>query len=338
MIMNKKVLLLLLPFFWTITGLSQVQHISVKGKDFVLPDGTPIVFHGIDTSEPDKVVRDGHWNEEYFKTIKDWGANAVRFAVHPVGWHMHGKTNYLKLLDSGVAMAQKQGLYVIIDWHCIGNLYAEKFFLTGGGLYPTNLYDTTKVETLDFWRTMATHYRGNNTVAFFELFNEPALGGNLGQATWTQWKQLMEQLIAGIRNAGGTAIPLVAGFNYAYDLKPVALEPINAEGIGYVSHPYPMKARQPWINNWTRDWGFVAEKYPVMLTEIAFQGPEEPGGYNPIIGDETYGDAITTYCARRGISYMVWCFDPDWPPSLIKDWKFTPSRQGAYFKKAMLQK
>ena len=36
----------------------------------------------------------------------------------------------------------------------------------------------------------------------------------------------------------------------------------------------------------------------------------------------------------RFISYAVWCFDPDWPPSLIRDWSFTPTRQGAYFKKA----
>ncbi len=128
---------------------------------------------------------------------------------------------------------------------------------------------------------------------------------------------------------------MVAGFSFAYDLKPIAKEPINAEGIGYVSHPYPMKAYRPWEQNWSRDWGFVADRYPVILTEIAFLGPDEPGGYNPIIGDKSYGDAITSYCAKHGISYMVWCFDPDWPPAVIKDWKYTPTRQGAYFKKAL---
>jgi len=87
---------------------------------------------------------------------------------------------------------------------------------------------------------------------------------------------LMEELIKTIRANGGTAVPLVAGFDFGYDLKPVADAPLNAEGIGYVAHPYPMKAKQPWESNWTHDWGFVADKYPVILTEIGFLEPEAP--------------------------------------------------------------
>jgi hypothetical protein len=79
----------------------------------------------------------------------------------------------------------------------------------------------------------------------------------------------------------------------------------------------------------------VSEKYPLILTEIGFLPPDEPGGYNPIIGDEIYGDAITSYCAEHGISYTVWCFDPHWGPCLIKDWDFTPTRAGLYFQKAL---
>jgi endoglucanase len=36
-------------------------------------------------------------------------------------------------------------------------------------------------ETFNFWRTMAAHFKGNHTVAFFELFNEPTIyRGQLG--------------------------------------------------------------------------------------------------------------------------------------------------------------
>jgi hypothetical protein len=289
----------------------------------------------LDTSDPDKLQRNGQWNKRYFETAKSWGANIVRFPVHPAAWRIRGKKDYLKLLDQGVAWAKEQGMYVIIDWHSIGNLPGQKFFPVSSELYPPSAYATTKEETFDFWRAMARHYRRNNTVAFFELFNEPALGGNMGTCTWTEWKALLEELITTIQANKATAIPLVAGFNFGYDLTPVAKEPINAEGIGYVSHPYPMKAQQPWETNWTRDWGFVADKYPLFLTEFGFVGPDDKTGYNPIIGDETFGDAITSYCAKRGISYTVWCFDPHWGPTLIKDWNFTPTRQGAYFKKAM---
>jgi hypothetical protein len=233
------------------------------------------------------------------------------------------------------AIAKQQGLYVIIDWHSIGNLPHEQFFGLISELYPPTGYRTTKAETFDFWRTMARHYAKEPAVACFELYNEPALGGAMGTCTWGEWKTYLEELIAHIRANGGTAVPLVAGFKFGYDLTPVAKEPVQAPGIGYVAHPYPMKAKQPWEANWTRDWGFVAETYPLILTEIGYVGPDDPVGYNPIIGDETYGDALTSYCAKRGISYTAWCFDIHWSPTLLKDWNFTPTRQGTYFKKAM---
>jgi endoglucanase len=94
---------------------------------------------------------------------------------------------------------------------------------------------------------MAKHFRGNNTIAFFELFNEPTINPELklGTCIWPEWKTLLDRIIKEIRVSGDTAIPLVAGFNFGYDLTPVAKAPINAEGVGYVAHPYPMKAKHP---------------------------------------------------------------------------------------------
>ena len=56
-------------------------------------------------------------------------------------------------------------MYVIIDWHTIGNLKTE--------IFQDPMYNTTMRETYEFWRTIARHYNGNQTVAFYELFNEP---------------------------------------------------------------------------------------------------------------------------------------------------------------------
>jgi len=305
-----------------------LSQVSVKGNKFVTANGKEIVFRGLDASDPDKLAREGHWNKEYFQAIKSWGANMVRFPVHPAAWRRQGKENYIKLLDQGVQLATEQGLYVIIDWHSIGNLRTE--------MYQNDMYETTKKETLEFWRTMASHYKENTTVACFELFNEPTvMNGQLGTCTWPQWKELNEEMITIIRANGSKAVPLVAGFNWAYDLTPVEKDPINAPGIAYVSHPYPMKREKPWEAKWTADWGFVAKKYPVILTEIGFCGPDERGAHVPVISDESYGDAITKYAAENGISYTVWVFDPQWAPMLISDWKFTPTRQGRYFKSAL---
>jgi hypothetical protein len=285
---------------------------------------------GLDTSDPDKLENEGHWNKEYFQAMKSWGANVVRFPVHPAAWRKRGEKKYIELLDKGVKWAEELQMYVILDWHSIGNLRSE--------LYQSDMYETSKKETLQFWRKMSQQYKNNTTVAFFELFNEPTvMSGQAGTCTWAQWKEIMEEVITVIRANGSKAVPLVAGFNWAYDLTPVAKDPVNAEGIAYVSHPYPMKREKPWIKQWTADWGYVAEKYPVILTEIGFCGADEKGAHKPVIGDESYGEAITNYCKEKGISYTVWVFDPHWAPMLISDWNFTPTRQGRFFKEALLK-
>ena len=324
----KGILILTICFLSLFIGVAQNElvRISVSNNDFVKENGETLVFRGLNTSDPDKLENQGLWNKAYFQEIKNWGANIVRFPVHPTAWVKRGKENYLALLDHGIKWAGELGLYVIIDWHSIGNLQTE--------MYQSDMYDTTLKQTYDFWRTIAVRYGKNTTVAFYELFNEPTTYNNtLGTASWNEWKKINEQMITIIRANGGEGIPLVAGFNWAYELTPVLNNPINAKGIGYVSHPYPQKREKPWEDQWTKDWGFVKEKYPLMLTEIGFCGADDVGAHIPVISDESYGDAITTYADEKDISYVVWVFDAKWAPRLFEDWKtYKPSRQGKYFK------
>jgi len=307
---------------------SQLSRIQVQGNQFVDESGETIVFRGLNTSDPDNLEKNGHWDKAYFQEMKNWGATVVRFPIHPTAWKKRGKKNYLKLLDKGINWATELELYVIIDWHSIGNLKTEK--------YQAPMYQTNIKQTMSFWKTIAQKYGDHPTVAFYELFNEPTShGGKLGDCTWAQWKEMMEAIILTIRQKGGKGVPLVAGFNWAYDLTAAWKTPIEAAGIGYVSHPYPQKREAPWAEKWTGDWGKMKEKYPVILTEIGFCEPEARGAHIPVISDETYGDAITDYCDEKDISYVVWVFDPSWSPMLFLDWEFTPTRQGQYFKQKL---
>ena len=322
--------LLLVAFQALAQTTPKLSQLRVQDNKFVTADGKTLVFRGLNASDPDKLDKSGHWDKSYFEEMKRWGATLVRFPVHPPAWRRRGQQQYLELLDKGVAWAGELGLYVVIDWHSIGNLKNE--------MYQSPIYETTQKETFEFWRTISDHYKDNSTVAFFELFNEPTvMGGKLGTCSWAEWKKLMEETITIIRANGSKAIPLVAGFNWAYDLKDVAQNPIQAEGIAYVSHPYPMKRDKPWEAKWTADWGYVAQKYPLVLTEIGFSAADEKGAHVPVISDESYGDAITRYCDTHGISYIVWVFDPQWAPMMFTDWNYTPTRQGQYFKNVMQQ-
>jgi len=89
----------------------------------------------------------------------------VRIPVHPVAWHERTPAEYLRLLDQAVEWPTDLGMYIDLAWHSIGNLTT--------GLFQDPMYDTSQQETYNFWRIVARHHTGHNTVVFFELFNEP---------------------------------------------------------------------------------------------------------------------------------------------------------------------
>ena len=82
------------------------------------------------------------------------------------------------------------------------------------------MYNTTWDETVKFWQTTAKRYKGNSTVAVYELFNEPTNeGGKLGELTWKTWRPTLEKLIDKITAIDKEKIFLVAGMNWGYFFK-----------------------------------------------------------------------------------------------------------------------
>ncbi len=301
-----------------------LPRISVKGNRFVDPAGQPVLFRGLSIADPDKLVEEGRWNRELFAAAKDFGADLIRIPVHPAAWRSRTKGGYLALLDQAVDWCTDLGIHVIIDWHSIGNLES--------GMFQSPSYNTDKLETLDFWRTIAMHFKGNHTVAFYELFNEPThFYGMLGPMSWPQWRDLNEEMIGVVRYWDKEAIPLVAGFDWAYDLTPLRYEPVRAQGVGYVVHPYPNKRPQPWEPRWEEDYAFAAGSYPMIATEIGYSA--KPGLPE---GAEHYGPRITKFLEERGISWVAWVFDPTWGPPLLKSFDgFKRSGSGEFFSQEM---
>ncbi len=280
--------------------------IAVKGNKFVNPAGETVLFRGVSIADPANIDEQGHWNRELFAGVKDLGANLVRLPVHPIAWRDRTPAGYLKLLDQAVDWCTDLGMYVIIDWHSIGNLKS--------GMFQAPIYDTSIPETLAFWRTIAMHFKGNNTVACYELFNEPThYHGMLGAMSWTEWRELNEEMIGVIRAFDQERIPLVAGFDWAYDLNPLHYEPVRAEGIGYVTHPYAHKRTQPWEPKWEENFAFAAGKYPIIATEWGF-GLKD----GEVVDDNHYGNRITRFLESHGISWTAWVYDPHWGPPMLK--------------------
>jgi endoglucanase len=298
--------------------------IHIYKNRFVNAKGDTILFRGLSISDPDKLDHQGHWNKHHFEEVKKMGTMLVRIPVHPVAWRERSPVKYLELLDQAVDWCTDLGMYVIIDWHSIGNLKME--------LFQAPMYNTTQKETYEFWQTISRHFTGNNTVAFYELFNEPTTyRGQLGNISWADWKKMIEDMIQLIRSFDKEKIPLVAGMDWAYDLTPLREEPINAGEIAYVTHPYPWKRPEPWPPKWEEDFGFAAATYPIIATEIGF-------GLRPgdSIGPEHYANQIIQYLESSHISWTAWVFDPEWGPSMLKSWDtYELTEMGKYFKMAM---
>jgi len=302
----------------------QLPKIKVMGTRFVNEKGDTMQFRGVSVADPDKIEFQGHWNKELFERVKNLGANIIRLPVHPIAWRNRTPEKYLKLLDDAVKWSTELGLYIIIDWHSIGNLKT--------GLFQDPMYITSYTETLYFWKMIAKHFTGHNTIAFYELFNEPTTyREELGSITWEEWRKMNEDMIRVIRAFDKETIPLVAGFDWAYDLTPLNFDPVNAEGIGYVSHPYGHKRTPPYEPKWEENFGFASAQFPVFVTEFGFT-----------LGDISmkdnieYGKAIIKYLEAKNISWSWWVFDPDWYPQMFKSWDDpTLTDNGKFFKDAV---
>ncbi|HUI29538.1 MAG TPA: cellulase family glycosylhydrolase [Candidatus Acidoferrales bacterium] len=295
--------------------------IKVVGNRFVNSNGDTILFHGIAVADPDNLEQRGVWNKDLFIEAKRLGADLVRLPVHPAAWRDRTPEKYLKLLDQAVEWCTEESLYVDIDWHSIGNL--EK------GLYQNSVYVTSLQETFDFWATIAGRYSGHHTVAFSELFNEPTNQlGKLGSVSWDQWKEINEELIKLIRAYNNQSIPLVAGFDWAYDLSPIRYASIDAEGIAYSVHPYPHKRTPPYEPKWNEDFGFVAAKYPLVATELGFTLPDWQANLE-------FGNSVIKYFSKNHISWIWWILDPLWQPAMLQSWEeFKLNEGGKFFEAA----
>ncbi len=322
--------------------LKKQGFISVDGNRLVDEGGNTVVLRGVNIGDPYKLDYQGRWDKKLFEVADSWGANVIRIPVHPRAWREKGKHWYIERIDEAVIWANTLGIYLIIDWHSIGNLKTA--------LFQHPMYETDLDETRNFWRDIALRYKKVPTVAVYELFNEPTINyigtgdGSLGKLSWEEWREIQEELIDIIYVYDNTVIPLVAGFNWGFDLSDARNARIRREGVAYASHPYPQKAR-PKIRNkanisqyWTDKWGFIAEDSPMILTEIGWALDSEKGAHVPVIHNEgTYGPHIMEYADLRNISWTAWVMDPDWSPSLISDWNFTLTDQGKFFK-SVLQK
>ena len=151
--------------------------------------------------------KDNFWTESDFDKCAEMGMSVIRLPFTYMNIYKKSGNDWVVRSDAFTRMdwfveqCSKRGIYVILDLHgafgsqngqdhsgqVIDNVNDVTFFYN----------DTLKNQTLDLWKLVAGHYRGNPAVAGYDTLNEP--GEKAGTTTTRHW-EFYNQMYNAIRS------------------------------------------------------------------------------------------------------------------------------------------
>lgn len=277
--------------------------LRVDGLRLVDAAGRDVLLRGASIADPHPLGKD--FRKDRFEILaREWKVNCVRVPVHPGYWKARGADHYDKLLDQAVDWGRELGLYVIIDYHAIGNPK------TGKAQKDKPEYDSSMDLARKFWKHVPTRYKDNPWV-LYEVFNEP-----MGIA-WKDLRPLEAELVGIIREAAPDSVVIVSSPDWTYDLRGAAAEPHEAKNLLYAWHAYPNRGV-----SWDDYVGAALRKFPLIATEWGFN----LFGDNTTRGNtEDFALPLLRMMEERRIHWTAWCWHPTWDPPLLEGWeKVTP--------------
>ncbi|MGE5464853.1 MAG: glycoside hydrolase family 5 protein, partial [Syntrophothermus sp.] len=281
-------------------------RLEAHGSQLVDANGEVVLLKGLMPPDPARLRSDGDFGQKLIAEMAGTGANVIRIPVHPENWVRD--PDYLwRYLDPIVAWAGEADLYVIVDWHYIGNV------ASGAGPQMPDLEEKPMDLTLAFWRSTARYFRETPNV-IFEIFNEPQ------SIAAAEWHSSATAIVRAIREQGADQLVIVGGLEYGKDLSWVLEHPIEDDNIAYASHVYPAHSHSSWPH-W---FGEVSGRYPVVITEWGFMDDNGDAAQSYLVGDPaTYGDPFLSYLRDHQIGWVACWYDDQWLPAM-----FTDGRQG----------
>ena len=288
--------------------------LQARGNRIVNSEGNPIRLYGLMPSDPARLDSQELFNEEFYVHVRNTGANVIRLAVHPHYWV--DDPDYLwRYIDPVVSWAGENGLYVIIDWHYIGNIE------TGVVHEMLDISIPPEELTSEFWRLLASYFSGVPNV-IFDIWNEPA--GGISATTWQQYATEITRLI---RAQGANQLVLIGGVEFARDLSWILNNPVQDENVAYAVHIYPAHSRVMW-DYW---FGDASQKFPVLTSEWGFIDEYRDNDSSHLVGDRnSYAEPLLAYLDAHWIGWVACWYDDEWiPPMFLPDWT-APTNFGAY--------
>ena len=237
-----KIFTSLLIFLFSISfaqsPVKEIGELQLKGTQLSDSKGNAVRLVG--TSFGWSCFHPRFYNEGAVKWLKDdWHVNIVRasMGVDPDGGYLKKSEENLKLIETVINAAIKEGVYVIVDWHT---------------------EDIHTKEAKLFFDKISKKY-GKYPNVIYEVFNEP------NKESWPEVKSYAEDIIKTIRKNDPNNIILVGSPEWDQRIDLVQKDPItDASNIMYTVHFYAGTHKQ-----WLRDRTDEAMKngIPVFISE-----------------------------------------------------------------------
>lgn len=279
MVSTEEVPVTITPAPTTESGTPVANHgkLKVSGTDLVDASGKKYQIKGVSTHGIGWFP--AYVNKEGFRTMRDeWGINCVRLAMYSgegAGYATTGDKTALKTtMNNGISYCTELGLYVIIDWHVLGDQNPN----------------TYKTEAISFFDEMSKKYASYDNV-LYEICNEPN-----GGTTWAQVKSYAEEVIPVIKANDPNAIIIVGTPTWSQDVDQAAANPIT----GYTNIMYTLHFYADTHKSTLRNRMVTAKKtIPIFCTEFGICDASGSGSNNIAEGNswiKTMDDNNISYC------------------------------------------
>ncbi len=204
---------------------------------------------------------------------KDWDCSVVRAAmgIEPKGAYIDKPEWSKEKIKAVVDAAIKEGIYVIIDWHC---------------------HNIRLNEAKQFFKEMASTY-GTYPNVIYEIFNEP------DSETWNEVKEYSKEIISTIRKIDPDNIILIGSPHWDQDINIVADDPLTGfSNIMYTVHFYAATHKQELRDRC--DYA-ISKGIPIFISESAGM---EASGDGPVNSEEW--NKWIEWSEKNQISWVTW--------------------------------
>src|SRR5262245_4215591 len=234
-------------FFW-ITSTTYAQFVTTRGKQFITPDGKPLLLKGINLGNwllPEgymfkfksansprliytvinqlvgedegnrfwREYRDNYITLDDIRFIKQSGLNSIRVPFSYRLFVSEGDPQTLdgpgyEMLDRVVAWCKQEGLFAILDMHGAPGGQTGDNIDDSWG-YPF-LFESVESQelTAKIWRKLAARYAKEPTVIGYDLLNEPIAHYFEGDKLEPKLEPLYRRIVGAIREVDPNNINL----------------------------------------------------------------------------------------------------------------------------------